>query len=73
MSFELPVSKIRVELSYFYVCVQRGLLSAGIHVRAENVFDRKLFSQGFESEWFMDLLRTKMLRRVYRQISRCYC
>jgi hypothetical protein len=24
-SFELPISKIRVELSYFDICVQRGL------------------------------------------------
>jgi hypothetical protein len=38
-SIELPVSKIRVELSYFDICVQRGLLFAGVHVRAENVFD----------------------------------
>jgi hypothetical protein len=48
---------------------------AGVHVRAENVFDWKLFSQSqwFENEWFMDLLRTKLLRRVYRRISQCYC
>jgi hypothetical protein len=39
MSFELPVSRIRVELSYFDICVQRGLLFAGVRVRAENVFD----------------------------------
>jgi hypothetical protein len=41
-SFELPVSKIRVELSYFDIChlrSQRGLLFAGVYVRAENVFD----------------------------------
>jgi hypothetical protein len=40
-SFELPISKIRVELSYFDICVQRGLrlLYAGVHVRTEKVFD----------------------------------
>jgi hypothetical protein len=40
-SFELPISKIRVELSYFDICVQRDLrlLFAGVHVGAENVFD----------------------------------
>jgi hypothetical protein len=50
-SFELPISKIRVELSYFDICVQSGLrlLFAGVHVEAENVFDWKLFSQWFES------------------------
>jgi hypothetical protein len=39
LSFEFPVSKIRVELSYFDIWVQRGLLLAGVHVAAENVFD----------------------------------
>jgi hypothetical protein len=38
-SFELPISKIRAELSYFDICVQRGLLFAGVNVVAENVFD----------------------------------
>jgi hypothetical protein len=38
-SLELPVSKIRVELSYFDICVQRGLLFVGVQVIAENVFD----------------------------------
>jgi hypothetical protein len=38
-SFELPVSKIRVELSHFDICVQRRLFFADVHVRAENVFD----------------------------------
>jgi hypothetical protein len=27
-SFELPISEIRVELSYFDICVQRGLGSS---------------------------------------------
>jgi hypothetical protein len=33
-SFELPVSKIRVELSYFDICVQRGLLFAESYFRS---------------------------------------
>jgi hypothetical protein len=54
-SFELPVSKIRVELSYFDICVQRDLLfcwcSAG--VRAENVLIESYFRNGFKvnSSW----------------------
>jgi hypothetical protein len=37
-SFELPVSKIRVELSHFDICVQRGLFFAGVHVLIESYF-----------------------------------
>jgi hypothetical protein len=39
-SFELPVSKIRVELS---ICVQTSLLFPSVHVRAENVLIESYF------------------------------
>jgi hypothetical protein len=50
-SFELPVSKIRVELSYFDICVQcseRFVLFADVHVRAENVFIESYFRNGLK-------------------------
>jgi hypothetical protein len=36
-SFELPISKIGVELSYFDICVQRGLLFAVVLRQSEPV------------------------------------
>jgi hypothetical protein len=47
-SYELPVSKIRVELSYFDICVQRGLLFAGVHVTVENVLIESYFRNGLK-------------------------
>jgi hypothetical protein len=46
-SFELPVSKIRVEprsrTVNFDICVQTSLLFAGVHVGAENVLIESYF------------------------------
>jgi hypothetical protein len=49
-SFELPISKIRVELLYFDICVQRGLrlLFAGVHVRAKRFLIESYFHNGLK-------------------------
>jgi hypothetical protein len=47
-SFELLVSKIKAELSYFDIYVQRGLLFAGVHVRAERFLIKSYFRNGLK-------------------------